>query len=188
MVNAIAFGLLCVVLIIAAVTDMRTGKIFNWLTYPAMLAGLALWTCAGLLHLPNAPVDALAGLSESFLALLAGLIPFMIIFAIGGLGGGDAKLMAAIGAITARWECVLDASVYAFLIAGLMALVVILRKRIALRTLQRIFGAMLTAFAKVKPEFPADSPRIAFGLAACLGGLLAGADRLLGLNLPWSNW
>ena len=42
----IAMTLLAGLLITAAITDIRTGKVFNWLTYSAMLVGLAfapLW-------------------------------------------------------------------------------------------------------------------------------------------------
>ena len=47
MANATAFGLLVIVLVTAAVTDLRTGQIFNWLTYPAILIGIAFWTIVG---------------------------------------------------------------------------------------------------------------------------------------------
>jgi len=71
----------------AAVWDLRTRRIPNALTVTVLLAGLlgATWRAgaAGL-------IDAVGG------AALLGL-PFLVLFAVGGGGGGDAKLMAALG-------------------------------------------------------------------------------------------
>ena len=76
------------VLVTAAITDWRHRKIYNWLTYPTVLVGLALHTIAfgwsGLL----------AGLLTAFVVLLIGL--FILPF--GWFGGGDIKLLIAIGA------------------------------------------------------------------------------------------
>lgn len=74
--------------LVAAISDLRTGKIYNWLTFPVLLAAPPahlLWGgwSAGLL--------SLAGL------LACGLV-FYVLFRLGG-GGGDVKLAAAVGAL-----------------------------------------------------------------------------------------
>jgi len=182
----IAFGLLAVMLIGAAVTDWRSGRILNVWTYPAILIGLVYWIVAGFATggLTQAQAWGLAATG----AMLAGLIPMAIIFAAGGLGGGDVKLMAAVGALSGNWACVLGTAVYGFLIAGLMALIVMVQRRIVKRTLQRLLGAALSAAARVKPDIPEDSPRIPFGVAICIGGLIAGSEHLLGVKMPWGAW
>jgi prepilin peptidase CpaA len=73
----------------AAVTDMRTGLIPNWLTFP-VIAGAPL--VHGWLSGPGALLRSLLAL------LLCGLVPYLM-FRRGGMGGGDVKLFAAVGAV-----------------------------------------------------------------------------------------
>ena len=83
------FALLCAV--IASVHDVRERRIPNVLTGSATAGGL-------LLHL------LFGGVSEMGWAFLAMLIAgggFFVIFLAGGMGAGDVKLMAAVGAIVA---------------------------------------------------------------------------------------
>jgi len=169
----------------AAWFDLRTGLIPNRLTLPAMAAGLATAAGGGLLI--HGWTGFGAGLAAASIGLLAGLIPFAVLFLSGlGLGGGDAKLMGAVGALSASWVCVLGTSIYALILAMLMATVLMARHGLMLRTLQRILTAGLTASAGVRPTMPSDSPRVPFAAAAFIGAAVAGAEALLGLELPWS--
>jgi prepilin peptidase CpaA len=81
---------LCVVLVTAAYTDGTRGKIYNWLTFPAILAGLILnfifWYDVG----------PLEGLKWSGLGLAMGLALLFVPFALGGTKAGDVKLLAAV--------------------------------------------------------------------------------------------
>ena len=74
---------------VAMVTDMRTGKIFNWLTFPLMFVGWGL----------NAYWGGLAGFGWSFLGTLLGIFLYMGFAAVGAIGMGDVKLMGAVGAL-----------------------------------------------------------------------------------------
>ncbi len=175
--------LLAVVLVVAAVTDVISGKVYNWLTYPAMVAGIIWsvilnWTGGG-------AQAALPGLGESLIAMIAGIVGFAIIFAAGGMGGGDVKLMGAVGAITASMQCVLATAFYAFIIAAIIAIIVMFKRKLVKQTITRLFNALLFFSARIKTELPTDSPRIPFALAICIGGLLAFAEIKLGLNTPW---
>ena len=177
-----SFILLSVVLVIAAVTDLKTGKIFNWLTYPAILSGILVATTTGFLE--SGLTGAGQGVRASLLGLLAAVVPFGLIFAAGGLGGGDVKLMGAIGTIGADWLCVLDTAVYAFVAVAVIAMVIMVRQRILLQTLHRLLATAIFTAARLRARFPDDSPRLPFGLAACLGGLLAGVQHLFGVPMP----
>ena len=180
----LAFGLLCAVVISGAVTDWKTGKIYNWLTLPAMLGGLVFWFVAGRIDGSGAAM----GLAHSALALATGLVPMAVLFVAGGIGGGDVKLMGVVGALSADWRCVLATVIYAFLVGAVMAVWIMVRRRIVRRTVSRILGTALSAVALVKPDLPADSPRVPFGAALAVGGIVAGAEYLLKLDLPWSMW
>lgn len=73
----------------AAVQDLRTGRIRNWLTLVLAVGGLMNSFCAG-------PGDITP--SQAVMGLVAGFaIPF-VLFVLGALGGGDVKLLAGIGA------------------------------------------------------------------------------------------
>jgi len=175
-----AYGVLAVVLVVASVTDIRSGKIYNSITYPAIAAGLIGHTLVGGLggH------DQSLGLVGSLAGLVVGFGPLLLAWLAGGIGGGDAKLMAAVGAL-AGWSFTLPAMFYGFAIAAAMALVVMLRRRIARRTLARILRFLYLVCTPARPAGPSapDSPKIAFGLALCIGSGIALVERLFGLGL-----
>lgn len=177
----IAVGVLALVLVAATVTDLRSGKVYNWLTYPSMAVGLVLAGIFGALGEPG----VLGGVQAAAIAMMLGLIGLGIIAGAGGIGWGDVKLLGAIGAISASWQVVLSTVVYSLIIGALLAVAVMIRSGIVRRTFARLFGAALMASARVKAEFPDDSPRIPFALALLAGGLLAAAEVLLDLQTPW---
>ena len=165
-----AYCALIVVLVIAAISDVRSGKIYNALTYPAIAAGLIGHTLFG--GLTGQEQDI--GLIGSIGGMAAGSVPMLAAWHAGASGGGDAKLMAAIGALTG-WRFALATMFYGFVVAALMALFVMVRRRIVRRTLGRIWLFLLLTSTKNKPVDPAgpDSPKIPLGLALCIGSAAA---------------
>lgn len=174
-------AILVALVVAAAVTDLRRGLVPNWLTLPGI--GLALlahtvagWAAGGpgLFGSAWAGTDRLLGLSGSLYGLAAGFLPLLVFWLAGGMGGGDAKLMGAIGA-WAGWRLALDVMLLGVAVAAVMAIVVMVRKRVVRRTLRRVWDAVLLVLLRVKPADPtsADSPKIPFALALCLGTLLA---------------
>ncbi len=86
--DALSAAPLVVLLIWAAIEDVRARRIANWLSFSLLIAGIvsaAMGT--GGVSLAASIGGALAGFA----------IPF-VLFAIGALGGGDVKLLAAVGA------------------------------------------------------------------------------------------
>ena len=165
-----AYAVVGVAVIVAAVWDVRTGKIPNWLTYPAIVAGLVGHTLVGGLG----DSETSLGLAGSLAGLATGFGPLFVAFLAGGIGGGDAKLMGAIGALTG-WRFTLSAMLYGFLAAAVVAMVVMLRKKVFLRTLVRVGRFFLLALKPRGLADPAsaDSPKAPFGLGLCLGTLVA---------------
>lgn len=78
----------CILLIWAAWIDGKELRVPNWLTYPMILAGLVYSTCVG----------GWAGLGDGLLGMVVGLLTLLPLYAVGGMGAGDVKLMAGIGA------------------------------------------------------------------------------------------
>lgn len=168
----VLYGVLAAALISAAVTDVRRGRILNVVTLPAAGLGLLL---QGLFHGPPGVWASLGGLA-------AGFVPMFVFWRLGAIGGGDAKLMAAVGALT-DWRFVLAAMFAAFVVAAVMAIGVMIARRRVRRTLRRIAVALYTAaMPRMKAIDPSgeDSPKIPFGLALCIGTALVLVDALLG--------
>ena len=169
-----AYGVLILVLVAAAIDDIRTSKIHNWITYPAVLVGL-IGHCFGGIDLLGRPL----GFVSALVGMVVGFGPMFIAWRAGGVGGGDAKLMGAVGAL-AGWEFALASLFYGFAVAGVMAIFVMLRRRITKRTLGRIWRFLWLLMMRTKPGDPseADSPTIAVGLALAIGAALALIDVL----------
>ena len=167
---------LAAVLLIAVVTDLRRGKIYNWLTYPAVAIGLAGHTFMG--GWSGAGGDI--GLMGALAGLVVGFLPLMLAAMAGGINGGDVKLMGAVGALTG-WRFVAAALLYSAMAAALLAVVVILYRRVFWRTLKRVGLFLWQVLSMHRPTDPAspDSPMVPFGLAICLGSVGAILERVL---------
>jgi prepilin peptidase CpaA len=82
---------------IATFTDLRGRRIPNWLVFPFMLAGVVFspwrydWQA-------SAHGFGWHGLGQSMAGLGLGLLVYGVMFFMGGMGAGDVKLCAAIGA------------------------------------------------------------------------------------------
>jgi len=174
------------VVLTAAIADCRTGKIPNRLTYPLILGGLVFWLAAGVSLGGMAQGKALLGASTT--GMLAALLPYALLVLTLGLGGGDMKLMAAVGAWSASWQVVLSTTVYALLVAVAMALFIMVRHRLTKRTLGRLLSAALLAGSRVRADIPQDSPQVPFAVAIAVGSLLAGSEQMLGLITPWAAY
>ena len=74
--------------LVAAATDLWKFKVHNLLTLPLLLAGVIY----------HASVGGWAGLGASLLGAVFGFAVLFLFYVMGGMGGGDVKLMAAIGA------------------------------------------------------------------------------------------
>lgn len=74
---------------VAMITDLRWGKIYNWLTFPAIFAGWAI----------NFATGGISGLAYSFAATVLGILIYMPAAGFGLMGMGDVKLLGAIGAL-----------------------------------------------------------------------------------------
>ena len=77
-----------IVLAVATFTDLRNRRIPNWLVLPFLVVGIGVSTWQHGWH----------GLGQSFAGFALGLLLYGILFWMGGMGAGDVKLAAAIGA------------------------------------------------------------------------------------------
>jgi prepilin peptidase CpaA len=117
----------------ATVDDLRRRQIANWIPVAALVGGLA-WQISQ---------SGWRGLLDSLLGTAAGFAVFLVFYLLGGMGGGDVKLMAGFGALLGARR-LLEASLWTAGIGGLLAVAVL-----AMRPLWRWGKAR---FAPAPPE------------------------------------
>lgn len=117
-------GALACMLVAAAVTDLRSRTISNYLNLAiALLAPLYWWACSIAIW-PDMAVQL--GLGLAVFALFAGL------FALGMMGGGDVKMLAAL-ALWFPWQALFSLLVIMALIGGVVTLVTVIHHRVTRR-------------------------------------------------------
>jgi prepilin peptidase CpaA len=161
-------GVLIGLLTIAAISDVRTGRIPNWLVF-----GGALYALAYNALYPVYPRDigilfALGGLSVGLVALLPGYLLRI-------LGAGDVKLMAMVGSFIGTWAAV-EAVLASLIAGGMLAVVLSLysgRLPLMLRTVVALFRGTVLTFATAPGGLTIQGGRSAgrmpYGLAIALG-------------------
>jgi prepilin peptidase CpaA len=110
--------LLSAVLVLAAVIDGWKLKVPNWITLPLVIGGWAYSTV----------YFGWEGLGWSMLGTVVGLLLLLPAYAIGGMGAGDVKLLAGVGAWV--WAAT---TLYAFcvsaVVGGIIAIAMVLWRR-----------------------------------------------------------
>ena len=168
--------LLAVLVSIAAVTDIRSRRIPNWLTVGGLAAGVAL----------NAFLFGMAGLKQSGLGFALAFGVYMVLYVLRAKRAGDVKLMAAVGAISGPGQWLLI-FVIASIVGGLVALLMVFGRGRAAATfwnVRLILSEMVHLRAPHKASEELDvrsdkSFRLPGGAVIALGTLLV---------LAWQNW
>jgi prepilin peptidase CpaA len=89
MVQQLSVGFALTVALVAAISDCRSGTIPNWLTLPIIAGSPAFY---GATQGLETAIHSIAAV------LLSAAVPF-VLFRSGAMGGGDVKLLAALGAV-----------------------------------------------------------------------------------------
>jgi len=115
------------------------------------------------------------GLKTSGLGMLVGFGALLILFVLGWMGGGDVKLMAAVGALKG-YPFVVSALFYSLLVALVIGIAMLIWNRKTLRTLKNLFYVMGSRVSKLIPKQNVDrneAQKLPFGLAIVLGTIWA---------------
>ena len=154
--------------VIACAFDLRTRRIPNALTLSAALAGLFV-------HVMQ---SGAAGAQFAAGGWVVGLLLLLPYFALGGMGGGDVKLVAALGAWLGPAQTFWLA-IYAGIAGGVIALFVALAHgylKTALANVSAMFGYWSTVGVKAVPGFTLESstsPRVAYAIPILVGTVVA---------------
>lgn len=155
---------LVTVLVIAIVVDLHSSRIPNWLTFPAMGFALAAHTWLNGAH----------GILFSLTGLGVGLGLLLLVYLAGGIGAGDVKLMAAVGAMVGPYG-VLSVALLSAFVGGLYAFGAMSYQWGLAAAGQRLvyaaYGAVLAGGTGWMKEFQLPF-KLRYGLAIAAGTLL----------------
>jgi prepilin peptidase CpaA len=141
--------------IVAAMRDVTSFTIPNWISFAAILA---FFPAAMVAHMPLGALEISA--AAGGLALVGGIL----MFALGWIGGGDAKLFAAC-ALWVGWPAILPFLIWTSLAGGALALALLWSRKLV-ATMPSMgppwFGRLMQAGGDVP-----------YGLAIATGALIA---------------
>jgi prepilin peptidase CpaA len=135
---------LIVTALAAAYFDLRVRRIPNWISVAGALSGLVL----------NVYFESLHGAMTATGGLLAALCIYVPLYALKGMGAGDVKLMAALGAIAGpgNW---FNIFLVTALLGGAASLALVLFRRKTGQTLMNV-SVIVSQLAKGKPPVERD--------------------------------
>ncbi|MEW9672599.1 prepilin peptidase [Ammoniphilus sp. 3BR4] len=157
--------ILWIVLIISFITDLSKRKILNIITLPTIVIGLIY----------HSVIDGWSGLLFSGQGFLLGLGLLLIPFVLGGMGAGDVKLLAAVGAMKGA-GFVFSSFLFMAMAGGVMALVVLIVRKELKYLLFRFFLFLTVDKGKIQPIHPSAKEKgytLPYGVAIAAGVFLA---------------
>lgn len=160
--------LVCLTLIVAAWIDGRQLRVPNWITFPMILSGLAY----------NGFSAGWPGLEAALLGMAVGLLCLLPLYAVGGMGAGDVKLMAGVGAWLGA-SVTIAAFGVSTIVGGVMAIAMVLKRKSFAKHYAN-FWMILSEFTRVKN--PRELSQIAaerkpqmlllpYGIPICIGSI-----------------
>jgi prepilin peptidase CpaA len=169
-------GALIAVLLVCMVTDIKSRLIYNNVIFPALAAAFLLQLLAG----------GFAGLLQSAAGMAVGLSILLIPYLLGGMGAGDVKLLALVGAFKGVMF-VLITAVYMSLIGALMAAASLLLTNSGRKTVQwtAYYIAGLRQGIRLPVFVYGNSVSHPYGVAIGLGAIAAWLPLSFGGGLLW---
>ena len=164
-------SVLFVGLIAAAISDVRSSRVPNVLTFPLALVGLGF----------HAFADSGNGVLFSLEGCGLGLVLLLGFYAYGGMGAGDVKLLAAVGALIGPYNVFLGFLV-ASLLGGLYAVAVMVWHLGVAKTAERI-KIILVSFVFMRVNVTASLEQTA--LPKLRYALVIGLGTLIGQGYQW---
>jgi prepilin peptidase CpaA len=144
------------VIVISFITDLKKRTILNIVTFPAVIFGLSYYCFK----------YGWDGLEFSVTGFIIGFLLLVIPYLLGGVGAGDVKLLSAIGTLKGA-AFVVNSFFYSCLFGGLLAIVILIKRKELLKTIKTIF-----TFKKIRTineNNESTDAYLPFGVAIALG-------------------
>jgi len=154
--------------VVAAAVDVRWRRIPNLLTFGAAAAGLIYHAASGGLH----------GAGFSAAGWAVGLVLFFPFFALRGMGAGDVKLLAALGAWLGP-AATLWVALFSAIAGGVLAVIVALTRGYlgkAFNNIWWLFGYWRAFGIAASPDLTLEArnaPRLTYAVPIAVGTLVA---------------
>jgi prepilin peptidase CpaA len=137
-------ALLLIVVLAAAVYDVRYRRIPNWVSVGGIAAGL----------LANSLTRGIPGLLFALGGFALGFGAYFLFYLIHARGAGDVKLMGAVGALVG-WKAWISIFVISAILGGIMAMILIVARSRVKKTFWNI-GFILTQLMRGRPPYAAS--------------------------------
>jgi prepilin peptidase CpaA len=172
--------LLSAMLVIAVQSDLRQRRIPNVLSLPGIIAALALHGLS----------DGLHGLASGLGGAAVGFVCFVPFYLLRGMGAGDVKLLAAVGAFLGPQGALL-AALYSLLAGGFAAIGHVLWQAVRASAIAWVReGATAMSVSAFVAAQNARRDRLAFALPIAMGSIAAvfqqvGFTNMVSWPLRW---
>ncbi len=157
---------------LGGVSDLRSARIPNWLTYSGLLTALVL----------RFGVLGWSGLKNGTVGMLVAGVLFFVLFVIGAIGGGDVKLMASVGAWAGKEQVIAILLAAALAGGGLALFYMLVRQgaRTTLWNLSELIRFRLTSGLRPHPLLNVREAklRVPFGIAIAMGTLFCAGNAI----------
>jgi len=170
-----------VTLLIAAMTDFKSRKVYNKLTYPMFIVGLILHTIA----------IGWAGLGDGLLAALLVFIIGIATMPLGWIKAGDIKLLMVVAAFLGM-RGVAEVFFYSAFVGAALGILMSLATGRMLKVLKRIWFMLRNFFLRLVTSSKnfsvkldeAENTYIPFAIAIFIGSALVATEHLY----AWPGW
>jgi prepilin peptidase CpaA len=156
--------LLIILLLICVITDLKERKIYNKVLFPVFFIAVTY-------HIFT---NGWSGIADSLLGALVGLSILLIPYLMGGMGAGDVKLLAVIGAINGM-GFVLMTALYMALAGGIIGIFIILFRKGVLKSIKQLVVFISCRFQGLKVPFSIDKEALSttypYGVAIAAGAI-----------------
>jgi prepilin peptidase CpaA len=135
-INFVNYAILFIA-VFASTTDLLWGKIFNWFTLPCALAGMAT----------SFYLAGWNGVFQAVLGLVAGFVFYGWMFGLKVMGGGDVKLLMALGT-WGGFRYTEEVAILGVLVGGVFSIGILLYKKRIFSFSQKLYRFLLSLMIK----------------------------------------